>query len=77
VPRTGAPGSVRWFQLCVGLFIDGGGDDKYLQVLEEIHFDGDESELLPDKDAANGKIWIKGDNIGAPNSRSVGIDARD
>jgi hypothetical protein len=74
-PRTGAPGSIRWFQLCVGLFIDGGGDDKYLQVPEELPFTGDISTLKPDANARNNAVWINGDSINAPMGRSVGIDA--
>lgn len=75
VPRTGAPGSIRWFQLCVGLFIDGGGEDRYLQVPEEVPFTGGEDELEPDANARNGAVWINGDSIDAPMGRSVGIDA--
>jgi hypothetical protein len=75
VPRTGAPGSIRWFQRCIGLFIDGGGNDRYLQVPEEVPFEGDIDDLPADPDARNNHIWDKGDSIDAPQSYSVGIDA--
>jgi hypothetical protein len=75
VPRTGAPGSVRWYQLCFGLFIDGGGYDRYLQVPEELPFSGDLAALQPDPFAADGTVWHCGDSLDAPNAHSVGIDA--
>jgi hypothetical protein len=75
VPRTGAPGSIRWYQFCLGLFIDGGGLDRYLQVPEELPFTGDVDELEAFEICGNGTIWHRGDSIDAPNSYSVGIDA--
>jgi len=75
VPRTGAPGSIRWYQFCLGLFIDGGGLDRYLQVPEELPFAGDIDDLEPDPFAADGTVWHCGDSIDAPSSYSVGIDA--
>ncbi|MBN2083164.1 hypothetical protein JW859_13280 [bacterium] len=75
VVRTGAPGSIRWYQFCLGLFIDGGGYDQYFVVPEELPFTGDIDDLEPSTIAANGTVWHCGDSIDAPNSHSVGIDA--
>jgi len=75
VPRTGASGSIRWYQFCLGLFIDGGGYDRYLQVPEELPFAGDLATLEPDPFAADGTVWHCGDSHDAPNAHSVGIDA--
>ena len=75
VSPTNTPDSLRYYQLTLGMFIDGGGQDRYLKVPEELPFTGDEDELEPFEECGDGMVWNRSANQPCPNAYSVGIDA--
>jgi hypothetical protein len=75
MPSEDSPGSLRLYQLNLGLFIDGGGFDRYLEVPEELPFTGDVDALPAFAMCGNGMSWRRGDSMDAPRAYSIGIDA--
>ena len=72
------------FNLCLGLFVDGGGDDRYLVfptgpdgVSEGYIFAGDLDTLPAMETTGNGRNWVQAPHGRQPTSFGLGIDAAD
>lgn len=79
--RSSTAAGLRSLQLCAGLFVDGSGHDRYLQLPANIErpydaaLDGPLVALSPFPMMGNGMLWTRGDSLGAPHARSAGVDA--